>query len=142
MRMVVVLPAPFGPRKPGSGHPAGTRAAVMKAVVEPLEGNKVKLSVEVDEREFERALDTAFKKIAREVRVPGFRPGKVPRRVLEARIGKDAARQEALREALPEYYAQAVRDNEVDVIAALEIDITSGQEEGPVAFDAVVEVRP
>ena len=114
----------------------------MKAVVEPLEGNKVKLSVEVDEREFERALDTAFKKIAREVRVPGFRPGKVPRRVLEARIGKDAARQEALRDALPDYYAQAVRENDIDVIAAPEIDITSGQEEGPVAFDAVVEVRP
>src|SRR4051794_10355532 len=129
-------------RKSGSGHPAGTLAAVMKAVVEPLEGNKVKLSVEVDENEFERALDSAFKKIAREVRVPGFRPGKVPRRVLEARIGKDAARQEALRESLPEYYAQAVRDNDVDVIAPPEIDITAGQEEGPITFDAVVEVRP
>src|SRR4051794_15765261 len=129
-------------RKSGSGHPAGTLAAVMKAVVEPLEGNKVKLSVEVDEREFERALDTAFKKIAREVRVPGFRPGKVPRRVLEARIGKDAARQEALRDSLPDFYAQAVRENDIDVIAAPEIDITSGQEDGPVAFDAVVEIRP
>src|SRR3954470_7644037 len=114
----------------------------MKAVVEPLEGNKVKLSVEVDEQEFERALDTAFKKIAREVRVPGFRPGKAPRRILEARLGKDAARQEALREALPDYYAQAIKDNDVDAIAAPEIDITSGEESGPIAFDAVVEIRP
>ena len=57
----------------------------MKATVEPLEGNKVKLSVEVDEQEFEQAVDAAFKKIAREVRIPGFRPGKAPRRLLESR---------------------------------------------------------
>src|SRR3954451_520893 len=114
----------------------------MKAVVEPLEGNKVKLSVEVDEQEFERALDSAFKRIAREVRIPGFRPGKAPRRILEARLGADVARQEALREALPEWYAQAVQENEVDVIAPPEIDITAGQEDGDVAFDAVVEIRP
>src|SRR3954464_16018270 len=114
----------------------------MKAVVEPLEGNKVKLSVEVDEQEFERALDSAFKRIAREVRIPGFRPGKAPRRLLEARLGADAARKEALREALPDYYAQALKDNDVDPIAPPEIDITSGEESGPIAFDAVVEVRP
>ena len=110
--------------------------------MEPLEGNKVKLSVEVDEQEFDKALDAAFRKIAREVRIPGFRPGKAPRRVLEARLGTDAARQEALRDALPDYYAQAVRDHDVDVIAPPEIDIVGGQESGPVAFDAVVEVRP
>lgn len=114
----------------------------MKALVEPLEGNKVKLSVEVDEAEFEQAIDAAFKKIAREVRIPGFRPGKAPRRVLEARLGKEAGRAEALREALPDYYARAVRDNSVDAIAAPEIDITKGEDEGPVGFDAIVEVRP
>src|SRR3954468_4709969 len=114
----------------------------MKAIVEPLEGNKVKLSVEVDEQEFEKALDQAFRKIAREVRIPGFRPGKAPRRILEARLGKEAGRTEALRDALPEYYAQALREQDVDAIAPPEIDITSGEEEGPVVFDAVVEVRP
>ncbi len=114
----------------------------MRTVVEPLEGNKVKLSVEVDEDEFEKALDAAFRKIAREVRIPGFRPGKAPRRLLEARIGPEAARQEALREALPDYYAQALEEADLDAIAAPEIDITSGQDGGPIAFDAVVEVRP
>ena len=113
----------------------------MKATVEPLEGNKVKLSVEVEEGEFEKALDSAFRKIAREVRIPGFRPGKAPRKLLEARMGADAARQEALRDALPEYYAEAVKTTEIDPIAPPEIDITSA-EEGPVSFDAVVEVRP
>jgi trigger factor len=114
----------------------------MEAVVEPLEGNKVKLTVRVDEQEFEKAIDAAFRKIAREVRVPGFRPGKAPRRILEARLGKESGRTEALRDALPDYYSAALRQHEVDAIAAPEIDITEGQESGAVAFDAVVEVRP
>jgi trigger factor len=114
----------------------------MKTVVEPLEGNKVKLSVEIDEQEFDKAVDAAFRKISREVRIPGFRPGKAPRRIIEARIGAETARQEALREALPDYYEQALREADVDAIAAPEIDITSGEESGTVAFDAVVEVRP
>lgn len=114
----------------------------MKSTVEALEGNKVKLSVEVDEAEFDEAIAEAFKRIAREVRIPGFRPGKAPRRILESRLGSDVGRQEALRESLPEYYARAVDEHDVDVIAAPEIDIRSGQEAGAVAFDAVVEVRP
>ena len=64
-------------------------------------------------------------KIAHEVRIPGFRPGKAPRRILEAASAPTAAREEALRDALPEYYAQAVRENDVDVIAPPEIDITA-----------------
>lgn len=114
----------------------------MKSTVEPLEGNKVKLSVEVEAAEFEVALDQAFRRIARDVRIPGFRPGKAPRRVLEARVGASAARQEALRDALPGYYVEALKDNEVDAIAQPEIAITAGEETGPVTFEATVEVRP
>ena len=114
----------------------------MKTSVEPLEGNKVKLSVEVEELEFEKAVDAALRKIARDVRIPGFRPGKAPRKLLEARMGKEGLRQEAMREALPDYYAEALRQTEVDAIAPPEIDVTAGQEAGPLAFDAVVEVRP
>src|SRR5690606_3223779 len=143
-------PAASGPR---SGDRAATgrfgdreghryTAPPVKSTVEPLEGNKVKLSIEVDEEEFEVALDDAFKRLAREVRIPGFRPGKAPRKVLEARLGPLVARDEALRSALPDYYERAVAEHEVDVIAAPEIDITEGQETGPVSFDAVVEVRP
>lgn len=111
-------------------------------MVEPLEGNKVKVSVEVDEAEFDKAIDSAFKKIAHEVRLPGFRPGKAPRRVLEARIGIAPAREQALRDAIPQYLARAVSENDVDIIAAPEVDITAGESDGPVAFDAVIEVRP
>ncbi|MEP6661170.1 MAG: trigger factor [Acidimicrobiales bacterium] len=114
----------------------------MKTTVEPLEGNKVKLSIEVDEAEFDKALDAAFRKIARDVRVPGFRPGKTPRRILEARIGSEYAREQALRDAIPEYLAAAVRSNDIDLIATPQVDLTAGAEEGPVSFDATVEVRP
>jgi trigger factor len=114
----------------------------MQTTVEPLEENKVKLHVAVPADEFERALDAAFRKLAHEVRIPGFRPGKAPRRLLEARLGTDAARRQALQDSLPDYYADAVESEQVDPIAAPSIEITAGQEDGDVEFDAVVEVRP
>ncbi len=114
----------------------------MESTVEPLEGNKVKLSIAVTESEFETDIDDAFKRIAREVRLPGFRPGKAPRKVLEARIGLEHARIEALERALPKYYLEAIDEHDVDVIAQPEWEITAGQESGDVAFDATVEVRP
>jgi trigger factor len=110
--------------------------------VEPLEGNKVKLSVAVPAADFEQAIDAAFRKLAREVKIPGFRPGKAPRKLLEAQFGPEVAREQALRDALPDYYAEAVADADLDTIAPPEIDITAGEESGDVAFDAVVEVRP
>ena len=115
----------------------------MRATAEPLEGNLVRLSVEVDEPEFDRALGDVVRSLAQQVRVPGFRPGKVPRKVLEARMGgAGALRAEALRESLPDFYARAVVDTEVDPIAPPEIDITGGEDGGAVSFDAVVQVRP
>jgi trigger factor len=114
----------------------------METSVESLEGNKVRLHVAVTAQEFEKAIDAAFRKLARQVKIPGFRPGKAPRRILEARLGTDLAREQALQDALPEYYAEAVEDQGLDAIAPPEIDITAGADEGPVEFDAVVEVRP
>jgi trigger factor len=114
----------------------------VKSSVEALEGNKVKLYVEVEEDEFERDIDRAFKAIAKEVRLPGFRSGKAPRRVLEARIGVGPAREQALRDAVPQYLARAVREHDVDLIATPDVEITDGQESGPVEFDATCEVRP
>lgn len=115
----------------------------MRATAEAVEGSKVRLSVQVDESEVDDALEATVKKLSREVRVPGFRPGKVPRRVLEARLGgAGSLRSEALREALPEFYARAIAETEVDPIAPPDIDITAGEESGGVEFDAVVQVRP
>jgi trigger factor len=114
----------------------------VKTTVAPLEGNKVKLSVEVDEDEFDEAITAAYRKIAREVRIPGFRPGKAPRKVLERRLGSQVGREQALHDSLPEFYARALDEHEVDAIDSPEIDITAGEEDGAVVFDAVVEIRP
>jgi trigger factor len=110
--------------------------------VEPLEGNKVRLHVAIPAADFERAIDAAFRKLALEVKTPGFRPGKAPRKLLEARFGTEVARDQALRDALPEYYAEALVTGDVDAIATPEIEITAGESEGDVEFDAIVEVRP
>lgn len=114
----------------------------MKTSVESLEDSKVRLHVEIPAAEFEQAVNAAFTKLAQEVKLPGFRPGKVPRQVLEARIGTDAAREQALQDALPDYYAEAVLHEGVDAIAPPDIEITGGQHEGDVVFEAVVEIRP
>jgi trigger factor len=114
----------------------------METTVETLEGNKVRLRVAVPASEFESAIDAAFRKLAREVRIPGFRPGKAPRRLLEAHLGTEIAREQALRDSVPDYYQKAVEAEALDTIAAPEFEITAGQEEGDVEFDAVVEVRP
>lgn len=102
----------------------------------------MKLTVEVDEAELEADIQKAWKRLAKQVRVKGFRPGKAPRAILERQLGAGVGREEALRESLPTYYAMAVTEHEVDVIAPPKLEITSGTEEGSVSFDAVVEVRP
>jgi len=114
----------------------------VKSTLEVLPDNKVKISVEVEESEFERNIDLAFRKIAREVRLPGFRPGKAPRRVLEAHIGSDAARAQALQDSIPEYLSAAVREHDVDLVATPEVAVLAGETEGDVRFDATCEVRP
>lgn len=114
----------------------------MKTTVEELDDNKVKLSVEVEAAEFEVEVEKAFKKIGRDVNLPGFRKGKVPRKVLEARFGSGMARGQALEDSIPDYFLAAIGDHEVDMIGPPEYDITSGMEAGDLVFDAVVDVRP
>jgi trigger factor len=115
----------------------------MRATAAPEQGNRMRLSVEVDASEVDKALDATVRRLSQQVRVPGFRPGKVPRRVLEARLGgPEALRRQAISDALPDLYARAVADTDLDPISAPEFDLTSGEDAGPVTFDAVVEVRP
>jgi trigger factor len=114
----------------------------VKSIIETLEGNKVKLSVEIDEVEFDRNIDKAFRKIANEIRIPGFRQGKAPRQLLQAQIGLGAARSQAIQDSIPEYLALAVREHDVDLIATPQIEVTKGEVEGILGFDATCEVRP
>src|ERR1700675_3816619 len=97
--------------------------ATFTTSLEPLEGNKVRLRVAVPAAEFEKAIDATFRKLARDVKIAGFRPGKAPRQLLEARLGPGVASEQALRDSLPEYYAEAVIAEDIDVIAPREIDI-------------------
>ena len=114
----------------------------VESTLAPAADGKVLISVRIEEDEVGRAMTAAYRRIARQVKLPGFRPGKAPQKVLEARLGAGYIRAEALQDALGDYYQQAVVRHDVDVIAPPEIDITAGQTEGPVAFEATVEVRP
>ncbi len=114
----------------------------MKSSVETLEGNKIKLYVEIDESEFAGDIDRAFEAIAKEVKLPGFRNGKAPRKLLESRIGIGPARAQALRDAIPSYLMRGVREHDIDLVATPSVEVTGGEEDGPVEFEAECEVRP
>jgi trigger factor len=115
----------------------------MRATTTSLENHRVKLIVEVDEPEMDAAIDAAAKKLSKQVSIKGFRKGKVPKNVLMAHLGGPSAlRGEAIRDAIPDFYAHAVSDTLIDPIAQPEINITAGEEEGELVFEADVEVRP
>jgi trigger factor len=115
----------------------------MRATTTLLENNKVMLTVEVDDVEMDDAIDAAAKTLAKQVTVKGFRKGKVPKNVLIANIGGPSVlRSEAIRESLPDFYARAVADSLIDPIGQPDINITAGEEEGLLTFEAEVEVRP
>lgn len=120
------------------GDEAGDSASTNERFIGP----RVKLTVEVDAETFDADVEAAFRKLAREVRIPGFRPGRAPRRVLESHFGTDIGRAQALEEAVPRYYSEAVRDNQVDVVNQPELELTLDGSDGPVAFEATVEIRP
>jgi trigger factor len=114
----------------------------MQTSVEPLEGNQVRLRVQVPAAEFEQSIDAAYRRFAQQVRIPGFRPGKAPRRILEQSIPVEEARAQALKDAIPDYYVEAVGIEVLDVIAAPKLEVVEGEEAGDVVFTAEVEVRP
>ena len=130
------------PASPNSDDAASEDSADDEAAPERFIGPRVKLTVEVDAETFDADVDAAFRKLAREVRIPGFRPGRAPRRVLESHFGTEIGRAQALEEAVPRYYAEAVRDHQVDVVNQPELELTLDGSEGPVAFEATVEIRP
>lgn len=115
----------------------------MRATTTLLENNRIMLTVEIDDAEMDVAMDEAAKTLSKQVSVKGFRKGKVPKNVLIANIGgASVLRSEAIRESLPDFYARAVADSLIDPISQPEINITAGEEEGQLVFEAEVEVRP
>ncbi|MDA8080475.1 MAG: trigger factor [Actinomycetota bacterium] len=114
----------------------------MQSTITPSEGSTVKILIDIDEAELEPSLLAALTKISKDVRIPGFRQGKVPRKVLEAKLGRSYIRVEAINEAIPGFLGEAIRANDLDVIATQNVNIKSGEESGPIVLEADVEVRP
>jgi trigger factor len=109
---------------------------------ERLEANKAKLRVEVPEASLKPALDAAYRRWSNEIRVPGFRKGKVPRQLIDQRVGPEAIREEALRDALPDLYVSALESEELEAIAPPEIEVVSFESGVPIVFEATVDLRP
>jgi len=115
----------------------------METTLERENDSTLKVTVSATADEVAPAVERAVRKLGSEVKVPGFRKGKVPRKVLESRVGRDALREAALREAIPEILAKALDEQEdVAPIAPPAVEVTSYDLDGALAFDATVEVRP
>jgi trigger factor len=100
------------------------------------------LTVEVTFEELKPSLDAAYKKIAGQVNIPGFRKGHVPPRVIDQRFGRAMVLEEAVNEALPEFYGRAIRENDIEVLGRPEVDVTKFEDGEELTFTAEVDVRP
>ncbi|MGW0181811.1 trigger factor [Nocardia sp. NPDC003345] len=114
----------------------------MKSTVEQLSPTRVRINVEVPFEELKPDFDRAYKALAKQVRIPGFRPGKAPAKLLEARLGRGAVLEQVVNDALPGRYSEAVTTSEVKVIGQPEIEITKIEDGEELAFTAEVDVRP
>lgn len=114
----------------------------MKSDLETLNPTRVKLTVEVPFEELKPSLDAAYKKIGGQVTIPGFRKGKVPPRVIDQRFGRDVVLGEAVNDALPRFYGQAVQENDVQVLGQPEVDVTELEDGQHLRFTAEVDIRP
>lgn len=113
----------------------------MKSTVEQLSPTRVRLNVEVPFAELEPDFDRAFKQLAQQVRLPGFRPGKAPRKLLEARIGRGAVLEQVVNDALPSRYSEAVTTTDIKPLGQPEIDITKIEDGEELVFTAEVDIR-
>ncbi|OBH97343.1 trigger factor [Mycobacterium sp. E2733] len=114
----------------------------MKSTVEQLSPTRVRINVEVPFSELEPDFQRAYRELAKQVRLPGFRPGKAPAKLLEARFGREALLDQVVNEALPARYGQAVVDSEVQPLGQPEIEVTKKEYGQELAFTAEVDVRP
>ncbi|HEY3718071.1 MAG TPA: trigger factor [Jatrophihabitantaceae bacterium] len=114
----------------------------MKSTVENLGPTRVKLAIEVPFDELKSNLDAAYKKIGAQIRIPGFRPGKAPARIIDQRVGRAAVLEEAVNDALPRVYNEAVLESGVHALGQPEIEVTNLDDGQSLSFTAEVDVRP
>ena len=114
----------------------------MQTTVENTDKHTVKLTIEVPVDEFTKDLDRAYRSISNQVKIPGFRKGKVPKKIIDAQIGRDVVREEFLSSSVPTYFRDAVRDEDLAPISDPEIQLEQVEDDKPLIFTATVEVRP
>ncbi len=114
----------------------------MKSTVATLSPTRAKLTVEVPFEELKPSLDAAYQAIAKQVNIPGFRKGKVPPPVIDRQVGRGAVLDQAINEALPQLYVQALQENDLQPLAQPEIDVTRLEDNTVFEFTAEVDVRP
>jgi trigger factor len=114
----------------------------VKTDVEELSPTRVKLTIEVPFEELKSSLDKAYREVARQVRVPGFRPGRVPPRIIDQRFGRGLVLEQAVNDAVPQLYGQALQENEVFALGQPEVEITKLDDGKELAFTAEVDIRP
>lgn len=114
----------------------------MKSTVEKLSPTRVRINVEVPFAELEPDIDKAFKALAQQIRLPGFRPGKAPRKLLEARVGRGAVLEQVVNDALPTRYSEAIAAESLQPIGQPEIEVTKLEDNEELVFTAEVDIRP
>jgi trigger factor len=130
--------------RPGgrSAEPTHEETSALKSTVETLSPTRVRLAVEVPFDELKPSLDKAYASIAQQVRVPGFRPGKAPARIIDQRVGRAAVLEQAVNDALPRVYNEAVLESGMHVLGQPEIEVTNLDDGQSLSFTAEVDVRP
>jgi trigger factor len=114
----------------------------VKTDVEELSPTRVRLTVEVPFEELKPNLDHAYREVGRQVRVPGFRPGRVPPRVIDQRVGRGAVLEHAVNDAVPELYGKALQEHEMFALGQPDVEITKLDDGKELTFTAEVDVRP
>jgi trigger factor len=114
----------------------------VKSAVENLTPTRAKLTVEVPFEELKPSLDAAYKKIAQQINVPGFRRGKVPPAVIDRQVGRGVVLDEAINEVVPAKYMEALQENELEPLAQPEIEVTKFEDNDALEFTAEVDVKP
>ena len=114
----------------------------MKTDVEELSPTRVRLSVEVPFDELKPSLDKAYREVGRQVRIPGFRPGRVPPPVIDRRVGRDVVLTQAVNDAMPDLYAKAVQEGDISALGQPEVEITSIDDGKELTFTVEVDIRP
>ncbi len=114
----------------------------MKSAVETLSPTRAKLTVEVPFEELKPSLDAAYKKIAQQINIPGFRKGKVPPMVIDRQVGRSAVLDEAVNDVLPQKYFAALEENSLTPLAQPDIEVTKFEDNETLEFTAEVDIRP